>query len=299
MNIDNINKAFNDIINEQLVLIESEVKTIVEHGPKYRGTHDKDYAEKLLNKDFALNDEGEFCIANTADIAAGYGQYIIKFENINLHLKVTDNPNTENKQALLDAGFDGVKHFEQIYLYTIKPLLSAKVSLASESKLLTDSLIKEDSEKKERAPRRPKKLFEDGLYDEVYVRLSDAPIYDFQGQKSMWPFPKGQYDSQKELGVDWSDSDIIIKVVTKVEDNKLNNAKEIAKEYSLETEYIGPNNSIGKSNEMLKIYIPIDAPAPFDEKRMEEWEEKVNIFKNSNYLNEALPTRKYIKKNHC
>ena len=140
--------------------------------------------------------------------------------------------------------------------------------------------LKEESEKKERAPRRPKKLFEDGLYDEVYARLSDAPIYDFQGQKSMWPFPKGQYDSEKELGVDWTDSDIVIKVITKVEANKLDNAKEIAKEYNLKTEYIEPNNTIGKSNEMLKIYIPIDAPSPFDEKRMKEWEEKTKAFKS-------------------
>lgn len=289
MNINNINKAFNNIIKEQLILSESESKTLVEHGPKYRGTHDKNYAKKLLNKDFALNDEGEFCIADTADIAAGYGQYIVKFEDINLHLKITETPNAEDKQALLNAGFDGVKHFGQIYLYTIEPLLSAKVSLDSTSELLVDSLIKETPEKKERAPRRPKKLFEDGLYDEVYARLSDAPIYDFQGQKSMWPFPKGQYDSEKELGVDWTDSDIVIKVITKVEDNKLGDAKEIAKEYNLKTEYIGPNNTIGKSNEMLKIYIPMDATSPFDEKRMKEWEEKVKNFKNlDESLNEEL-----------
>lgn len=141
--------------------------------------------------------------------------------------------------------------------------------------------LKEAPEKKERAPRRPKKLFEDSLYDEVYARLSDTPIYDFQRQPSMWSFPKGQYDSEKELGVDWTDSDIVIKVITKVEDNKLDNAKEIAKEYNLKTEYIGPNNTIGKSNEMLKIYIPMDAPSPFDEKRMKEWEEKVKSFKDS------------------
>ena len=281
MNINNINKAFNSIIKEQLTLSESESRTLVEHGPKYRGTHDKDYAKKLLNKDFALNDEGEFCIADTAEIAAGYGQYVVKFEDVNLHLKITETPNAEDKQVLLNAGFDGVKHFGQIYLYTIEPLLNAKVSLDSTSALLADSLIKEAPEKKERAPRRPKKLFEDGLYDEVYARLSDAPIYDFQGQKSMWPFPKGQYDSEKELGVDWTDSDIVIKVITKVEDDKLGNAKEIAKEYNLKTEYIEPNNTIGKSNEMLKIYIPMDAPSPFDEKRMKEWEEKVKSFKDS------------------
>ena len=140
--------------------------------------------------------------------------------------------------------------------------------------------LKEAPEKKERAPRRPKKLFEDGLYDEVYARLSDTPIYDFQRQPSMWSFPKGQYDSEKELGVDWTDSDIVIKVITKVEDNKLDNAKEIAKEYNLKTEYIEPNNTIGKSNEMLKIYIPIDAPSPFDEKRMKDWEEKTKAFKS-------------------
>lgn len=280
MNINNINKAFSNIIKEQLTLSESESKTLVEHGPKYRGTHNKDYAKKLLKKDFALNDEGEFCIADTAEIAAGYGQYVVKFEDINLHLKITETPNAEDKQALLNAGFDGVKHFGQIYLYTIAPLLNAKVSLDSTSALLADSLIKEAPEKKERAPRRPKKLFEDGLYDEVYARLSDAPIYDFQGQKSMWPFPKGQYDSEKELGVDWTDSDIVIKVITKVEDDKLGNAKEIAKEYNLKTEYIEPNNTIGKSNEMLKIYVPMDAPSPFDEKRMKEWEEKTKAFKS-------------------
>ena len=140
--------------------------------------------------------------------------------------------------------------------------------------------VKVEPEKKERAPRRPKKLFEDGLYDEVYARLSDAPIYDFQGQKSMWPFPKGKYDSEKEIGFDWTDSDIIIKVTTEISDDRLGNAKEIAKEYNLKTEYVGPNNTIGKSNEMLKIYIPIDAPSPFDEKRMKDWEEKTKAFKS-------------------
>jgi len=265
MNINNINEAFNRIIKEEF------------DNKSQSAPHEEINDSKIL-------DDKQRRIQEVLDIISSeLGIYEFEEESFGEYTF-----GQADKSTLGDIGWALRSHrFRNTEYHTyVSPDESVTIYTYLEDGIGTilfefgNNSLKEDSEKKERQPRRPKKLFEDGLYDEVYTRLSDAPIYDFQGQKSMWPFPKGQYDSEKELGVDWTDSDIIIKVVTKVEDNKLDRAKEIAKEYGLETEYVEPNNSIGKSNEMLKIYVPMDAPSPFDEKRMAEWEEKVKSFKD-------------------
>ena len=142
--------------------------------------------------------------------------------------------------------------------------------------------LKEAPEKKERAPRRPKNIC-GSLENEVEMRLADELFTSFQKTPS-WPFGPGYYDIENEMGVAREDGENgfrVFTVTTPVAKNRLGRAKEIAKEYGLKTEYVAPNNSIGKSNEMLKIYIPMDAPSPFDEKRMKDWEEKTKAFKSN------------------
>lgn len=261
MNINNINEAFNRIVKEEFDnQINNASKEVLDDKETYMERIINFLEDNLGGVKFNKNSYADYTLENAVpedldkigSLLKDLG-YIPRFNQ-----KDFISP---DKSTAITTWFDG----KDIRLFFV---------------FRRDGELKEESEKKERAPRRPKKLFEDGLYDEVYARLSDTSIYDFQRQPSMWSFPKGQYDSEKELGVDWTDSDIVIKVITKVEDNKLDNAKEIAKEYNLKTEYIGPNNTIGKSNEMLKIYIPMDAPSPFDEKRMKEWEEKAKAFKS-------------------
>lgn len=117
--------------------------------------------------------------------------------------------------------------------------------------------------------RKPNPLFDD-LFDEVYVRLINTPSDDVL-KKNEHRHLIGKYSDADEIVIDFENGFSIIKVVTPIEDDKLEYAKEVAKEY----EQYGVDTEYSKDDkfETLKFIIP-EGNSPYDEKRMTEYEKK-------------------------
>ena len=262
MNINNINEAFSRIIKE-------EFDNKINAASKEALNDTEGYVERIINflednlggVKFNKNSYGDYTLKNAVPEDLDEVESLLKDLGYTPRFNQKDFVSPD-KSTAITTWFDG----KDIRLFFV---------------FRRDGELKEESEKKERAPRRPKNVC-GSLENEVEMRLADELFTSFQKTPS-WPFRPGYYDIENEMGVAREDGENgfrVFTVTTPVAKDRLGKAKEIAKEYGLKTEYVAPNNRIGKSNEMLKIYIPMDAPSPFDEKRMREWEEKTKAFKS-------------------
>ena len=262
MNINNINEAFNRIVKEEFDnQINNASKEVLDDKETYMERVINFLEDNLGGIKFNKNSYGDYTFENAIPEDLDEIKSLLKDLGYTPRFNEKDFISPD-KSTAITTWFDG----KDIRLFFV---------------FRRDKDLTEAPEKKERAPRRPKNVC-GSLEKEVEMRLADELFTSFQKTPS-WPFGPGYYDIENEMGVAREDGENgfrVFTVTTPIAKDRLGKAKEIAKEYNLKTEYIGPNNTIGKSNEMLKIYIPMDAPSPFDEKRMKEWEEKTKAFKS-------------------
>ena len=80
-----------------------------------------------LNFGFKLNSDGEVDFADVLDISLGYGKYLLKIE-LPADFKFIEKQtyNVSDREAIVAAGFDGVKQANQYYIFNLEKLNRAK-----------------------------------------------------------------------------------------------------------------------------------------------------------------------------
>lgn len=93
----------------------------------YRGVKTLYDRDQLLFGNFQLDENGEIDFATSIDVAKGYGFFVVSVDIPDPLLFDTDAYSVSDKDQLLDAGYAGVRHFDQVYLFDLELLADVEV----------------------------------------------------------------------------------------------------------------------------------------------------------------------------
>lgn len=115
-----VKKITRDSINESKFINEELSHAIT----LYRGTRRIVDRDKMISGIYSISHNDELDFGLDFDTASGYGPFVVKLEVDNLKLKNVDIPpaTLEEKTNIVELGYDGVIHFNQVYLYNLEKL---------------------------------------------------------------------------------------------------------------------------------------------------------------------------------
>ncbi len=115
-----VKKITRDSINESKFINEELSHAIT----LYRGTRRIVDRDKMISGIYLISHNDELDFGLDFDTASGYGPFVVKLEVDNLKLKNVDIPpaTLEEKTNIVELGYDGVIHFNQVYLYNLEKL---------------------------------------------------------------------------------------------------------------------------------------------------------------------------------